>query len=148
MGGARHIGIDERRARLGGRHHLAAPAPAIEPVVTDLVGLHSSDPVTIYLSCRARLDGFERSDLEEALYDRRTLARMLGMRRTLFVVPVDVAAAMDAACARALAPPERRRLIGYLQDQGLAPDGATWREDVEAKKSPDVAFNIGLRRAF
>jgi DNA glycosylase AlkZ-like len=48
---------------------------------------------------------------------------MLGMRRTLFVVPRDEAAVMDEACTKALAPPERRRMIGMLEDQGVARRG-------------------------
>ena len=51
------IGNDERRARLGPRHHLA-PAARTDDVVAiadDLVALHSSDPVTVYLSVLARM---------------------------------------------------------------------------------------------
>jgi len=89
-----------------------------------MVGLHSSDPTTVYLSARARVDGFAPADLEDALYERRSLVRILGMRHTLFVAPRDLAAVMDAACTKALAPPERRRLIGMLEEQGIAEPGA------------------------
>ena len=65
-----------------------------------MVGLHSSDPTTVYLSARARVDGFAPADLEDALYERRSLVRILGMRHTLFVAPRDLAAVMDAACTR------------------------------------------------
>ncbi|MGZ8593254.1 MAG: winged helix DNA-binding domain-containing protein, partial [Actinomycetota bacterium] len=119
----RTIGVEERRARLGLRHRLARPAPTADEVATGLVGLHSSDPASVYLSARARVAAFAPADLEGALYDRRSLVRMLGMRRTLFVVPLDVAAAMDEACTKALAPAERRRLIGMLEDQGVARPG-------------------------
>ncbi len=102
-------------------------------VARDLVGLHSSDPATVYLSARARLEGFAVSDLETALYEERSLLRMLGMRRTMFVVPHDVAAIMDAACTKLYASPQRRRLIRMLEDQGITDDGATWLADVEAK---------------
>ena len=112
----REFARDERRARLGLRHRLAVPAATVESVAGDLVGLHSSDPTTVYLSALARVDGFAVADLEAALYERRSLVRMLGMRRTMFVVPPDLAAVMDAACTRALAPAERRRLIGLLED--------------------------------
>jgi hypothetical protein len=33
---------------------------------------------------------------------------------------------MDAACTQALVPGERRRLVGLLEDQGIARDGARW----------------------
>lgn len=42
------------------------------------------------------------------------------MRRTMFAVPPDLAALLHAGCAAALAPVERRRLAGWLVDQGLA----------------------------
>jgi hypothetical protein len=128
----RQFSNQERRRRLGIRHHLADPAQTVEEVATSLVGLHSSDPATIYLSSRSRLADFHMAQLEEALYGRRTLVRHLGMRRTLFVVPIDVAALMDAACTRLLAPPQRRRLTGYLESQGVTGDGEKWLAAVEA----------------
>ena len=100
----RRIGAEERRARLGRRHHLARPARSPDDVAEGIVGLHSSDPATVYLSARARVAGFAPTDLEDALYEHRSLVRMLGMRRTMFVVPRDVAGVMDAACTKALAP--------------------------------------------
>ena len=128
----KRIGDEERRARLATRHHLAHPAAAVEQVAGDLVGLHSSDPGTVYLSLRARMNVFEAADLEDALYERRTLVRMLGMRRTLFVVPFDLAVVMDAACARALAPGQRRRVARLVEEQGIDPDGGAWVERVMA----------------
>lgn len=98
-----------------------------------MVGLHSSDPVTVYLSARARVSGFVRGDLEAALYDDRVLLRMLGMRRTMFVVPPDLAAVMQAACTNALLPPQRRRLVKMLGEQGIATDPEAWLADVESR---------------
>src|SRR5688500_6113558 len=127
------IDVDERRARLGARHYLASPATNVEDVADALVGLHSSDPVTVFLSCWARVRDFERSDLEQALYDDRSLLRMLGMRRTMFVVPVADAPVPDAACTKALAVGERRRMIALIEGQGVTPDGAAWLRKVERK---------------
>lgn len=129
----RRITTEERRARLGTRHHLAVRADDVVDVARDLVGLHSSDPATVYLAARARVDRFSTEDLERALYDDRTLLRLLGMRRTIFVVPRDIAAVIDAGCTRALALPQRRRLIGLLIDQGIAEDAEAWLADVERK---------------
>ena len=100
-----------------------------------MVGLHSSDPATVYLAAWARVDGFNPADLEGALYDRKSLVRMLGMRRTLFVVSLDLAGVMDEACTKALAPGERRRLIQMLEAQGIAPDGEgnRWLDRVAAE---------------
>ncbi|MGH2539201.1 MAG: winged helix DNA-binding domain-containing protein, partial [Actinomycetota bacterium] len=124
------IEADQRRARLGLRHHLARPAASAERVAADMVGLHSSDPATVFLSAWARTEGFAAADLEESLYERRSLVRMLGMRRTLFVVPVDVAAVMDEACTKALVPGQRARLVRMLEDRSIAPDAARWLDDV------------------
>ncbi len=131
----RKIGVEERRARLGLRHRLARPAASAEEVAAELVGLHSSDPASVYLSACARVAGFVPADLEDALYDRRSLVRMLGMRRTLFVVPLDLAAVMGEACTKALAPGQRRRLVRMLEEQGIAREGqgGRWLDQVAAE---------------
>jgi hypothetical protein len=116
----------ERRTRLGLRHGLAAAFPTVEDAAEAMIGLHSSDPATVFLSARARVTRFRREALEDALYERRSLVRMLGMRRTMFVTTLELAAVIDAACTKALVPGERRRLIGMLEDQGVAADGAAW----------------------
>lgn len=126
----RHFDRAERQRRLLVRHHLARPATSVEQVAGDMVGLHSSDPATVVLSSRARLDPFAVTDLEDALYERRTLLRMLAMRRTMFVVPLDLAAVMDAACTRALVPGERRKLVNMLTDAGVTDDVDAWIERV------------------
>ena len=108
----RTITLAQRRARIAVRHHLARPAHTVEEVAAALVELHSSDPATVYLSVWARLDGFAVADLERALYEDRSLVRILGNRRTLFVVPRDLAAVVVGACAETLTAQERRRLVG------------------------------------
>jgi hypothetical protein len=125
------IDVEQRRARLAIRHGLAEPFGSVEEAATRMVGLHASDPATVYLAAWARVNGFQHADLEDALYERRSLVRMLGMRRTMFVVPVDLAAVMDEACTKALAPPQRRRLISMLEEQGIARDGSRWLRRVE-----------------
>ena len=132
-GRRRRIDAAERRARLASRHHLAQPATAVETVAASLVGLHSSDPATVYLAARARMAGFQVGHLEQALYEARSLVRVLGMRRTMFVVPPDLAAVIHASCTRALGPAERRRMERLLSEQGIAADAACWLEEVERR---------------
>jgi winged helix DNA-binding protein len=48
---------------------------------------------------------------------------MLGMRRTLFVVPVELAPVMHEACTKALIPGQRARLLRLLEEQGVTPRG-------------------------
>ena len=105
----------------------------MEQVSAGLVGLHSSDPASVYLAARARVRGFRVAHLEAALYELRALVRVLGMRRTMFVVPRDLAAVIEAACTRALAPAERRRLLRLLGDQGIAADPEAWLQDVQER---------------
>lgn len=57
--------------------------------------------------------------------------RMLGMRRTMFVVPVELAPVVQAACTRAIAVRERRRLVQLLEEAKVARDGAAWLRPIE-----------------
>src|SRR6185436_7395705 len=97
-----------------------------------VVGLHSTDPASVVLSARARLDPFAVADLEDALYERRTLLRLLAMRRTMFVVPIDLAAVMNASCTRALVPGEHQKLAAMLVEAGVTAEPDRWIEGVEA----------------
>lgn len=84
------IDTAERRRRLAARHHLAAPPQSVETplhsVADDLAGIHATDPASVYLGARARIPGLTREDVTKALYDDRTVLKVLGMRRTMFVV--------------------------------------------------------------
>ena len=104
----------ERRARLVARHHLGRTAPDVLAAVRGVVALHSTDPVTPYLGLRARVSGFATGDLDRALLDERALWRLHAMRRTLFVVPTEGAAAFEAGASRDVARRERSRLEGWL----------------------------------
>ena len=130
----RRIGTEERRARLVRRHRLAPhmrPDDVVE-AVRAVVVLHSSDPATVFLSAWARTRGFETAQLERALYDERTLVRMLGMRRTLWVVPRELAPVVDAAASRAVAANERRKLEKFVAESGFTDDPAEWIDAAEA----------------
>jgi len=123
----------ERRARLARRHHLARSVRICDvlSLAGDLVGLHSSSPSTVYLAAFARTITPSFEELERALYEDRTLLRVLGMRRTLFVVPRDLAAIVNAACAAKLAVGERTRLLGLIEKQGIAAGASAWLDGVE-----------------
>jgi hypothetical protein len=114
----------QRRARLATRHLLTAEAKARDAlrVTRALVALHSTDPASVHLSATSR--GAHQKDLEHELYAERSLVRMLGMRRTVFVVATDFAAIMHAGATRAIAARERGRLIGFIEANGLTKDGA------------------------
>jgi hypothetical protein len=125
---ARAVDVAERRARAARRHHLAPDTWASDPVelVRDLVALHSTDPASVFLSAMARSVDASPAALERALYDDRSLLRMLGMRRTMWVVPLELAAIIHAGCTKAIAARERARLVQFLEQGGVADDGARW----------------------
>jgi hypothetical protein len=129
----KRIGVEERRARLARRHHLAGPARSagVEEVSGDLVGLHSTGAAAVYLSARARMRSMSIPDVERALYDDRTVVRMLGMRRTVFVVPLDLAPVIEAACTRKIAAWMRRQTTQLVEAGGIAKDGAGWLRRAE-----------------
>ena len=118
------ISDDERRRRIGVRHLLAA-ADLVEKVstITDsLVALHSSDPVTVYLSLAARSAGLSVNDVERALYDERSVVRHHAMRRTLWVMTPEVASLAHAACTRKIAAAERKRTARIAGDPAWLDD--------------------------
>jgi Winged helix DNA-binding domain len=127
----RRIGVEERRARLGVRHHLSPTAVAADPVeaARGVVALHSTDPASVFLSVYARTPPAAPAVIERALYEERSLIRMLGMRRTMWVVPVELAPVVQAAATRAIAVLQRRRYAQLLADAGVG-DGA-WLASVE-----------------
>jgi hypothetical protein len=97
------------------------------------VVLHATDPATIVLSVGARVDGDPIAAIERALYDDRSLVRIMGMRRTLFVVPSDIAPVVHGAATRAVAIAERKRLVRFIEEGGIARDGAKWLGAVEKR---------------
>jgi hypothetical protein len=127
-GAVRTIGVDERRARLGRRQWLCSGSPA--DVASSLLALHATDPATVFLAATARTAA-PAGALEQALYDERSLLRMLGMRRTMFVVPAELAPVVQSACTDDVAARLRRQLVKDLTAAGIAPDAAGWLRDVE-----------------
>jgi hypothetical protein len=123
----------QRRARLAARHHLARTAVDPLGAVRDLVAVHSSDPLTPPLAMWVRVQGFHVGALDDALYETRSLWRLHGMRRTLFVVPVDRAPIVQAAAGRDVATRERRRLTGWLAAVMPEESVAAWLAQVEAQ---------------
>jgi len=114
------------------RHRLALPASSCTEAAEALVGIHSSDAASAMLALRARVADFTVGAAERALYEERRLARVLGMRRTMFVVPTPLVPVVHAACTRALAPRERRRTERLLAEAGITDDPETWLREVEA----------------
>lgn len=94
-------------------------------MAASLVALHSTDPASVHLAVAARTagPGAPVADVDRALYDDRTIVRVMGMRRTLWAVPAELVPVVAAACGRAIAADERRKLVGAVEGQGIAADG-------------------------
>jgi hypothetical protein len=147
----RRFSVDERRARLARRHFLASGARDPVELAGGLVGLHATDPVTVYLSARARMEDLSVSELERTLYEERSLLRMIGMRRTLFVFPLGLAAVVKAACTESIAEAQRRRYAKLIEEAGITSDGLAWLEHaadatLQALESRGQAFASELSR--
>lgn len=123
----------QRRARLGVRHRLAAEyrLADVADVVRSLVVLHATDPATVHLSVAARGRDLGPAQVERALYEERTLLRMLAMRRTMFVAPVELVPLLHSSCGGDLAAAQRRTYARYLEQAGIGDgDAAGWLADV------------------
>ena len=129
----RRISIEERRARLGKRHFLAleAKAGSVPEAAGGMVGLHASDPASVFLAARARVRGATVEVIEKALYEDRSMLRILGMRRTLFAAPVELARLIQAGAATRLLAGERKRMAGFLAEGGITDEPVAWLKEVE-----------------
>jgi hypothetical protein len=99
------------------RQHLSHPAigVSLERAVRDVGGLHSTSASVPYLSLRARHTSFDKKQLQRALYEERSLAKVLCMRNTLFILPREL---LPVACQ---ATKKRRdaNIARYLRHYGL-----------------------------
>ena len=126
------VSVAERRGRLVQRQLLGAPVATVSQVAESLVALHATDPVTVYLSAWAR-SRCAAEDVDASLYAERAVVRMLGMRRTVFVVPAGLARVVQAACTDDVAARMRRQLEKDLASGGVGDgDAGGWLRDVEA----------------
>jgi hypothetical protein len=149
------VDVEERRARLAVRHRLlpARRTDDVPAIADDLVALHSSDPVTVYLSAMARMAHPSIEAVEDAIYEQRSLIRHHGMRRTLWLATPPVVRLIHAAATRALVEPERRRTAGLLRASGIAdPEGWLARAEEQVlddlrSHGPSTARQVGQRVA-
>ena len=71
------------------RHHLARPAPRarLADVVSELCGIHAQVMPSAELSLGLRVARFTARDLADALWERRELVKIYGLRGTVHLVP-------------------------------------------------------------
>lgn len=127
------ITVAERRARLVTRHRLAPGAHATDPadVARSLVALHATDPASVVLSVRARAPHVTPDDVLRAFVDDRSLVRWVAWRRTLWGVPREDLAEVNASATTAVAARERRSLLRLLEQSEVADDVERWLAHAE-----------------
>jgi hypothetical protein len=118
----------ERRARLALRHRLAPQARTddVLEIARSMVVLHATDPATVYLSVAARSVEAGPAAVERALYDDRTLLRMLAMRRTMFVAPTELVPVLQASTADGLAAKQRATYSRLIERGSDIADVPAW----------------------
>jgi hypothetical protein len=131
------FGIEQRRARLVARHHLAGTANDPVRAAAGVVVLHASDPATVYLSVLVRCPSASIKDVARVMYEDRSLVRMLAMRRTLFVVPADLVPVVHHAASLDIAAQQRKRLVQQLSTIPTEPELPTdvegWLRSLESR---------------
>lgn len=131
------ISPGQRRLRLLRRHHLAreTPAGSVAGAAAGMVVLHATDPATVYVSALVRVPEATLGDVSAALYDDRSVVKLIAMRRTMFVTPTAFAPVVHRAAGLAIAQRLRRQLVQHLSTLPTEPpidgDVAAWLADVE-----------------
>lgn len=134
---------EQRRARLVTRHRLDGSAASAVDAARSVVALHASDPATVFLSVLARGHALSLDDVQAEMYDARRLVRLMAMRRTLFVAPLDSVPVIHHAASVDVAAAMRRRLLTQLAEGPTEPalpdDLAGWLAGVEDEVEAHVA---------
>lgn len=112
---------DQRRRRLVARQlDLSRPADGLpaattpEDVVDRLLALHATDAPSVPLAVLGRVPGLTVADVRAALYERRSVVKVLAMRRTMFVVRRERVPVVHAAASAAVGRRLRARLLAEL----------------------------------
>ena len=82
---------DQVRARRQSRHHLdrRVPKARLLDVVRDVSGIHAQVQSSAELQLWARVDGISRDDVQDALWDQRSLVRTWSLRGTLHLLTAE-----------------------------------------------------------
>lgn len=123
----RAVPDEERRARIATRHGLRPShrLPDACKVAGAMTALHATDPSTVHLSVVARSVA-TLAEIDRALYDDRSLVKLLAMRRTVFTFPRELLPAALGSAAARIAGPIRRQLARDVFTSGVLRDSAAW----------------------
>ncbi len=72
-----------------GKQHLSDDSKTdnIVQITRDIGGLHATSAPTPYLSLLARTNSFAKENLQEELYQKKSLAKVTYVRKTMFILP-------------------------------------------------------------
>jgi hypothetical protein len=90
----------------------------IPMVVNDIVGLHATGPTVPYLSLFARHPDFARELLEDELYEKKRLAKIRCIRKTIYIHTREMIPVAYAATAASVIEASRR----YMEARGVSPN--------------------------
>ncbi len=96
-----------------------------------MVAIHGTDVASMYLQGRARMRQSSPASIGHELYESRSVLRVLAMRRTLFLVPVEDVATLHAAASVAIGRRERARTLTMFAGGDQGPDTAEMFEELE-----------------
>lgn len=141
----RFIDDEERRARLGRRHLLSSEHLVSRPadVARSLTAIHGTDPTSTVLGIIARSKDASVSSVEHELYETRSIVRILGMRRTVFAVPFELAPAVWASFDSTVARNQNRLLARMLESTGIE-NAERWISEAEQRLLAKLAGHLGL----
>jgi len=94
-------------------HDAGSEAGDIVRIARDIAGLHATSAATPYLSLFARMRDFEREQLGEELYTRRSLGKVRGVRGTVYIYPREMLPVAHAANRR-MNIPNSQRFYRYM----------------------------------
>ncbi|MHA2037920.1 MAG: winged helix DNA-binding domain-containing protein [Promethearchaeota archaeon] len=80
--------INQVNSYLLEKHHLKEDYKInnILQIVDDICGLHATGTLEPYLTLFTRMKNFNKEDLDDELYKKKSLGRIRGMRKTLFIL--------------------------------------------------------------
>ena len=98
------------------KQHLTSRTKSkdIVGIAGDIGGLHTTNATTPYLSLFARMKRFRKEQLDEELYDKRTLGKLRGVRGTVYIHPRDMIPTAYASNRR-LNVPQSQRFYRYME---------------------------------
>jgi len=111
------LGLSQIHRLLLRKQHLSPPSTktSIKDLVDEVGGLHATGAANTYLSLWSRRRDFTKEELQTALYDDRSVAKVLCMRNTLFILPKELLPAAYLATRK-----RRDALIDrYLRHHGI-----------------------------